>query len=1260
MRSTLANGPIDPNADEVFVGTSEMAGLMRATDWSATVLGPVSGWPQSLRAAIRLMLTSRFPMWLGWGTELTFFYNDAYGAMTLGAKHPWALGQPSSLVWREIWSELSPRIERVLETGVATWDESLLLFLERSGYPEETYHTFSYSPVHDDGGVIRGNFCVVTEETERAIGERRLALLKVLAEKLSAANTTRHVGNAVARAIETDPRDLPFTLTYLGSDASAVLALASQTGIEHDHPALRDEQGMPPWPLERVLATGQATLISLPQKHLWPTGPWSRAPSRVLALPIAQPWQRPFGVFVAALNPHRPLDDTYRSFFTLLVGQLAAGITSARAYEEERRKAEALAELDRAKTTFFSNVSHEFRTPLTLMLGPLDELRARAELPEVVRGELGLVQRNGLRLLRLVNTLLDFSRIEAGRVQARYEPIDLARQTAELASVFESAIERAGLKLKVDCVALAAPVYVDQGMWEKIVLNLMSNALKFTFDGEIEASLRQRDGYAVLTVRDTGTGIPEHEIAHLFERFHRVEGARGRTHEGTGIGLALVHELVKLHGGSVRVESELGRGSAFTVSIPLGHEHLPMERVHEATSALAKPAAANPYVEEALTWLRESAHSVEPSRNTHDFISGSGVAKRIVLADDNSDMREYIRRLLSPFWEVEAVQDGRSALESIRRKRPALLITDVMMPELDGFGLLQAVRNDPQLSGLPVLMLSARAGEESRLEGIERGADDYLAKPFTARELIARVEAQLLRARVRAVEDAHARRLAVVFAQAPVAIAILRGPDHVFELANPFYLELINHRPVVGLPLRQALPEVVEQGIVALLDQVYSSGEAFRARALAVELNRGEGGAPELCIFDFVYQPMLNDDGQVEGIAVVANEVTELATARKLAEVASVAKDEFFAMLGHELRNPLMPIMTALELIKQRGDTSAHREHRIIERQVSHLVTLVDDLLDVSRITGGKLQLNKSRLELHEVIGKAIETASPLLERQRHTLHVSVPATGLTVDADPGRLAQVFANLINNAAKYTEPGGRVSIVGEREGDEAVIRVRDTGIGIAPEMLPKIFDLFVQERQALDRAQGGLGLGLAIVQSLVRLHGGTVTAKSDGPGQGAELTVRLSLASSERASERPSAVVPAAVPSNGSKRVLVVDDNEDIALMISELLSAWGYEARYAHDAITALALAETFEPDAAVLDIGLPVIDGYELAKRFAQHPKLRHTRLVAVTGYGQEEDRKRAHTAGFVEHLVKPVDLDRLRRAIDARSEPSRQAAGE
>jgi signal transduction histidine kinase/CheY-like chemotaxis protein len=521
-------------------------------------------------------------------------------------------------------------------------------------------------------------------------------------------------------------------------------------------------------------------------------------------------------------------------------------------------------------------------------------------------------------------------------------------------------------------------------------------------------------------------------------------------------------------------------------------------------------------------------------------------------------------------------------------------------------------------------------------------------KPFTARELITRVEAQLLRARVRVVEESHARRLASVFEQAPAAIALLRGPDHVFEQANAFYLELVQRRSVVGLPVRQALPEVVHQGIIELLDQVYRTGVAYRARALPVVINRGADGAPQQCAFDFVYQPLLDARGMVEGIAVVVHDVTELATARKQAEVANVAKDEFFAMLGHELRNPLMPIMTALELIKQRGDGVAHREHQIIERQVQHLVTLVDDLLDVSRITRGKLQLHKARIELHEVLSKAIETASPLLEKQGHALTVDMPRSGLPVDADPGRLAQVFANLLNNAAKYTEPRGKITITGSIEGEHAVVRVRDNGIGIAPEMLPRVFDLFMQERQALDRAQGGLGLGLAIVRSLVELHGGVVSAESSGPGQGAQLTVTLPVA--VNASAGAQAVEPSAVSSvaPASARVLIVDDNEDIALMISDLLTLWGYETRFAHDALSALAIGESFEPHAAVLDIGLPVMDGYELARRCREHPGLSRTRLIAVTGYGQEQDRKLAQAAGFAAHLVKPVDPDRLRKVIE------------
>jgi PAS domain S-box-containing protein len=440
----------------------------------------------------------------------------------------------------------------------------------------------------------------------------------------------------------------------------------------------------------------------------------------------------------------------------------------ARQSRELRVLNERLKELDRLKTQFFANVSHEFRTPLTLMLGPLEDTLANAHgvLPLGAARNLAVSHRNALRLLKLVNTMLDFSRIEAGRVQASYQPTDLTAYTAELASNFRSACEKASLRLIVDCAPLsgADPVYVDCDMWEKIVLNLMSNAFKFTLKGEIEVRLDTVDGHARLTVRDTGVGIPSDELPRMFERFHRIEQSRGRTHEGTGIGLALVHELVNLHGGTVTVDSVAGEGSTFTVAVPFGTAHLDPDRigkVSELASTSVMPAA---FIEEALGWLPDEelenrrAPGVYSQMSIADELRVSepadneqaGTGKPSVLwADDNADMRGYVTRLLCGRFDVRAVPDGEAALAAARAHPPELVLSDVMMPKLDGFGLLRALRADPALREIPVILLSARAGEESRVEGIEVGADDYLVKPFSARELIARVETHVTTSRIR-------------------------------------------------------------------------------------------------------------------------------------------------------------------------------------------------------------------------------------------------------------------------------------------------------------------------------------------------------------------------------------------------------------------------------------------------------------------------------------------------------------------------------
>lgn len=472
----------------------------------------------------------------------------------------------------------------------------------------------------------------------------------------------------------------------------------------------------------------------------------------------------PGALLVTAISPRKALEADYRTFLNLVAQQVATSFAEARAYEEERMRAQALAALDRAKTAFFSDISHEFRTPLTLMLGPLEELLAGTVGFRCGRARRTgtCVHRNAVRLLKLVNTLLDFARIEAGRVQAVYEPTDVAHLTAELVSVFRSTIERAGLRLRVECAPLPEPAYVDREMWEKIVFNLLSNAFKFTFTGEIAVRVQAYEDRVELSVRDTGTGIPAAELPHLFERFYRVRGARGRTQEGTGIGLALVHELVKLHGGVLRADSIEGQGSTFTIAVPRGSAHLPADRISAPRTLASTALGAMPYVQEARHWLPEpeqpagfntmvgAADSLPPLPFPQRAPqSGRVSGARVLVADDNADMRAYLTRLLQDSYEVDTIPDGDTALAAVRQALPDLVLADVMMPGRDGFELLRALRADPRTKTIPVLLLSARAGEEARVEGLEAGADDYIVKPFSARELLARMAAHLELSRLR-------------------------------------------------------------------------------------------------------------------------------------------------------------------------------------------------------------------------------------------------------------------------------------------------------------------------------------------------------------------------------------------------------------------------------------------------------------------------------------------------------------------------------
>ena len=738
-------------------GGGELGALLRSYPWDTSSLGPPESWPQSLKMAIRIMLTSRQPIWIGWGEDLKFFYNDPYKSI-IGGKHPWALARPTREVWSEIWSQIGPMLDTALGGDEGTYVESQLLIMERNGYPEETYYTYSYSPIPNDDGTVGGIFCANSEDTQRVIGERQLALLKDLAAEAGHARNWREACARSASALARNPRDLPFAMIYIAERDAVGAELAGACGIAPGNAAAPETivvNDASPWPICEVLQSQSVRIVSNLEALFGadiPAGPWPHPPTQAALIPILPAGDTGrAGVFVVGLNRFRLFDDNYRGFLGLASGQIAAAIANAQAYEEERRRTEALAELDRAKTAFFSNVSHEFRTPLTLTLGPIEDIlqEAPAHLPPVHRHRLETAHRNSLRLLKLVNSLLDFARIEAGRTDVNFEPVDLAQLTEELASNFESATERAGLSLAIRCEELPEPVYVDRDMWEKIVLNLLSNAFKFTFEGGIEIELQSSPDResALLVVRDTGVGIPHSELPRLFERFHRIEGQKSRSFEGSGIGLALVQELVKLHGGTVEAKSEEGKGASFTIAIPFGTSHLAADTIGKSRSRVSTSLRAGAFVEEALRWLPDGNPDDAPDDRADEpgdfYLQGRTSGARILVADDNADMRAYVRRLLGSRWQVETVSDGVEALAAMRERKPDLVLTDVMMPRLDGFGLLSEVRNDPELRGLPIIVLSARAGEDARVEGLDAKADDYLTKPFSARELVARVNANL-------------------------------------------------------------------------------------------------------------------------------------------------------------------------------------------------------------------------------------------------------------------------------------------------------------------------------------------------------------------------------------------------------------------------------------------------------------------------------------------------------------------------------------
>jgi PAS domain S-box-containing protein len=1265
-------GDLSQTRESAFLaGGGAMGALMRSRDWTVTPLGSLESWSQSLRAAVSIMLNSRYPIALYWGPGLALLYNDAWSPIP-GGKHPWALGRPGREVWPEIWDTIGPLYSRVLSTGEGVWQEDELLAMFRHGYVEECYFNFTFSPVRGEDGQIDGIFNAVLETTDRVLSERRLRTLSRMGERADSMLSVEAACGWAAGILVENAADAPFALVYVrhGDEARLAAAKCVEAGsVAAPLVIPLDDREPSVWPLGYVDRSGEAMAAPMPAGFDLCGPVWPEPIRQVGITPIKGAGEaRPTAFLVVGVSPRLALDTNYRSFLEVAAGHVGNVIAAARAYEEERRRAEALAEIDRAKTAFFSNVSHEFRTPLTLMLGPLEDVLAHKDgLSNEQHNRLDMAHRNALRLLRLVNALLDFSRIEEGRIQASFRPTELATLTAELVSSFQSATDKAGLRLIVDAPPLPQLAYVDRDMWEKIVLNLLSNAFKFTFEGEIAVTLRQEDGNARLTVRDTGTGIPESELPRLFDRFHRIEGAKGRSFEGSGIGLALVQELIKQHGGEITVSSEMGRGTLFTVSLPLGNTHLPADRVEATADVVPTAVRAQAFLEEALHWLPADELLDAGSTPNMPIVSGppgdNVKRQRVLIADDNADLRGYIARLLiDRGYEVQAVADGEAALTAIRAARPDLLVTDVMMPRLGGFELLRAVREDAELRHLPIIMLSARAGEEAKVEGFDAGVDDYLVKPFSSRELLARVAANIAMARVRREANetvaATEARAARVLAGMTEGYMLLDRDFRVVEI-NEEGLRLAG-RPreaILGRSYWENWPgtEMKAQGL--LFKRVMAERKPGSVE-ICVERADGRGAWFEIDAYPVpdgvaIFYRDVSDRKRAEDALRELNATLDRRVKERTRELMSAeealrqaqkmeAMGQLTGGVAHDFNNLLTPIVGALDMLRRKG-LGGNREQRLIDgaaQSAERAKTLVQRLLAFAR----RQPLQPVAVDMAKLVTGMADLIRSTSGPQIRVV-VEVQDNLAPAKADPNQLEMALLNLSVNARDAMPDGGTLRISAGEErvsfghtsklepGRYIRLSVADTGLGMDKTTLARAVEPFFSTKGV----GKGTGLGLSMVHGLVSQLGGALTIQSrQGIGTNVELWLPISQVIPEMAAEQAAAVV---APAAGT--ALLVDDEELVRMTTAEMLSDFGFAVAEAGSAAEALRLIrDGLRPDLLITDHLMPGMNGTELARIIrSEQPGVQ---ILIVSGYAESEG-----VAPDLPRLTKPFRSDELAASV-------------
>ncbi|OCF72550.1 hypothetical protein I204_06932 [Kwoniella mangroviensis CBS 8886] len=1189
--------------------------LLERTDWSKTRLGPREKWSSVIEMMIEVVLRSptQDALWLG--EDFQMIYNDNY-AQIVDHPHMWGRSARVKEAWGPVWDSVSHLIDRCLSAGEPCYREDDLLLYRRGpkGYWVEKYHTWSFIPLFDEDGKPLGLFNPTRDTTASVLARRRQETMRDLSEQLLTARTTNEFYNGIVEVLEQNPKDVPFLMCYsveVGSELNhASLHLESSIGIPEGHQAAPTDLDLPisadrfsrasfglkgnqlssptlsaisalssgtgrmrysydkqSWPIAQAISTRQAVVVDDCTDLIkgFPLREWEALPESAIIVPISSESsvETPQAVIIIGLNIASPLDSVYEDWIHVLRAHLTTSLGTVRAAEAEINRQAERDRMERAKTAWFQGAAHDLRSPLTLVAGPLDDV-LRTNLSSGQRTTLSLAQRNLARVQRLVNALLDFSRIEAGKLTGRFMPLDLGTFVKDLAMMFKPAVERRKIDYKIQIEPHEGMVFVDPTLLETVVSNLISNALKYTEKGVITIDLRYYLTHADIAIIDTGIGIPAAELSAVTDRFHRATTALSRGTEGTGIGLALSKEIVRLHGGHLLITSQTAEesggphGSTFTARIPL----IERQVVQDNLARIDFGTYGKAVVDEAMHWISPSDAGLE-SIGSENNESNSSRAEGylfdrndvLLLVDDNTDMRHYVKNIFSPYCRVVEAVNGKQALELAQRTPPHLILSDLMMPLMNGQELLTAIRSDPQTRMIPMVLLSAATDDELRLAAFVEGAEDFMLKPFKPKELLARVHLHMQIGKKRAhLEMLYAQRqqeIDVILDYCPSGIVrtdatgkIIYGNDTYRAFTGiPHEVDLNKWADYVDESIRDDLESKwnrVVHGDEREITETWKWSNGTSVSGTFIRLDKIDSGLSGVlgCLSDVSYQE---------------EKLLEAERRRIEAEESKQQQELLVDLTSHEIRTPVSAILQCSSLVKENlmalqgqlraaGQTGFRATPELLAEIDEDLEALesihqcglvqeriANDVLSLARIQLDMLSLHDFGSDLKAEAKKIVSVFASEAKMKKIQLVLefgeNIDRAGIvSIKTDHVRLHQVVTNLISNAIRFTASSKtrvitvkyeigfappaddtcapsstqETAVALPVEEDTKVwlfVAIKDTGPGLGPTEQAGLFQRFSQGNNMVHTKFGGSGLGLFICKRISELLGGRIELES---------------------------------------------------------------------------------------------------------------------------------------------------------------------